>query len=237
MMAMATVAPRCPPRRGRRPRRDGPIGPRSLVSAGLRTYAAAIVVAGEATVTDAKDTLTAYRNRHRYGSCAGTGDYEFTIKAHAFPPDWVEAAIGDTQAYEHIGDEASDQLRWAVEALQERHPWIGDGWCTAGRSGGWLLLTDLEDPAKRYDNALYDLEAAQRDGDIDAVREAAEGYRAAAAAVLARSRELPEIERDLRVGAEGFERLVTLRSFWQSVVPRKPLRRRRRGSPTPPWRR
>jgi len=36
MMAMATVTPRCPPRRGRRPRRDGSIRPRSLVSAGLR---------------------------------------------------------------------------------------------------------------------------------------------------------------------------------------------------------
>ncbi len=83
MMAMATVTPRCPPRRGRRPRRDGSIGPRSLVSAGLRAYAAAIVVVGEATVTDAKDMLAAYRNRHRYGSCAGTaGTHEFEGERH-----------------------------------------------------------------------------------------------------------------------------------------------------------
>jgi len=152
----------------------------------------------------------------------GDGRIRIHYQGARVPPDWVEAAIGDACAYDHIGDEALDQLRCTVENLQERHHWIGNGWCTAGRSGGWLLLTDLDDPAERYDNALYDLEAAQRGGDIDAVREAAEGYRATAAAVLARSRELPEIERDLRVGAEGLERLVTLRSFWQSVVPRKP---------------
>ncbi len=80
MMATVPVAPR---RSGRRPRREGPIGPRSLVSAGLRAYAAAIVVIGDATVTDAKDTLAAYRNRHRYGSCAGTaGTHEFEGERH-----------------------------------------------------------------------------------------------------------------------------------------------------------
>ena len=47
----------------------------------------------------------------------------------------------DACAYDRIGDEASDQLRWAVEDLQERHP-LDREWLMHGRPLRWVVAPD-----------------------------------------------------------------------------------------------
>ncbi len=206
---------------------SAPSNTRQATIATLRAYVGAVVAVGEGIVADAKGVLDAYHNTHRYGVMSGTGVYEFNIKVHAFPPGWATRGMGETSAYEYVGEEASTQLHWAVDRLQDEYPWIARDWCTAGRSGGWLLLSDDAAPVEHYDDALHDLGATARHGDSGAIHEAVRVYRDAVDALRARARDLPEIEQDLRAGVAGFERMVTYRSFWEGVVPRNRLRRRR----------
>lgn len=216
--------------------------PCAAARTGFGAYAAAMVAAGAAEASAATDTLTAYRNTHRYGSSGGPGEYEFAIKAHgAYPPDWVEAAIGVERAYDHIGAVASFELACAVEDLQERYGWIGREWSTAGRSGGWLLLTDDDHPVDRYEDALWRLDAARRDGDATELRAAVYEYRAAVDTLTVRARALRAIEQELRAGVWDFERYVASRACWEGIVARRrrrPLLRRWRAGERPlAWRR
>lgn len=211
--------------------------PAGAARLGLRTHAAS-------TASTARDTMHEYRNLHQRGPGGGSGDDQFTIKAHgAYPPDWVAAAIGAERAYGHIGAVASFELECAVENLQARYDWIGSRWWTAGRSGGWLLLADDDRPLERYDDVLWRLEAALSvaDADADDVRAAMHEYRASVDTLTARARELRAIEQELRAGVRDFERYAGSRECWEGIVPRRRrrplLRRWRAGDKPSAWRR
>ena len=115
----------------------------------------------------AEELLAAIEDeRGFYGTTTRNGGIEdawsFNIKVYPSVPDWVSVKLGDEGTIEHQNQQASDEIDFFLEMIQDDEaplyqPWFSGNHSIAGRSGGYLVL-DYGLIHQELDNLLEDFE-------------------------------------------------------------------------------
>jgi hypothetical protein len=154
--------------------------------------------------------------------------YQFDIKAHRVDvPEEVTEAVGYERAHEWLAERGRDEIvQFHAWSREERYPWIGKTWHTAGSSGGWLLLRDDEAARESLrswegiDRPFVRITGVRLPGP-DAATEMAAAYALAQKRLL----ELEDLKREIEKMVAGFEDYTADPEFWEPILESASIRK------------